>query len=326
MSDALDALRRGGKAALARALAQIEARPDGPAASALLDAAWAEPKGHALGLTGPPGVGKSTLIDALIRRLRAKGQTVGVIAVDPSSRVSRGALLGDRTRFSIDPEDQGVFVRSMAARDRLGGLAEITFPALVLMRAVHDVVIVETVGIGQSETEIVDIADTVLFCAQPGSGDALQFMKAGVMEIPHIVVVTKGDMGAIADRAVADLQGALSLAVPGEAPVPVIRCSAARDEGLEDVIAAVEARRIAAGADGRLEQRRAAQMRHWVRRAIVESHGSRGLGRIADALEATGADSPAPASMPFATVAMARQRLDAALTVGFGQQVAPQID
>ena len=127
-------------------------------------------------------------------------------------------------------------------------------------------------------------------------------------------------------RAVADLQGALSLAVPGEAPVPVIRCSAARDEGLEDVIAAVEARREAVGCDGRLTQRRAAQMRQWVHRAIAETHGSHGYARVAALVEPSAADSPGAAAMPFAAVAAARHRLDEALAVGFGQQVAPPID
>ena len=154
--------------------------------------ALAAPQGLALGLTGPPGVGKSTLINALLARLRARGESVAVIAVDPSSRRSGGALLGDRTRIETDPEDAGVFVRSMAARRRLGGLADITYPAMVLMRALFDLVIVETVGVGQSETEIADCADLVVFCAQPGSGDALQFMKAGVMERG---TVTRPDSG-----------------------------------------------------------------------------------------------------------------------------------
>jgi LAO/AO transport system kinase len=311
----LDALRAGGKPALARALARIEARPDDPDTHAVLDAAWAAPCGHALGLTGPPGVGKSTLIDALIRVARPQGLTVGVIAVDPSSRISGGALLGDRTRFSIDPEDRGVLVRSMAARDRLGGLAEITWPALVLMRALHDLVIVETVGVGQSETEIVDIADTVVFCAQPGSGDALQFMKAGVMEIPHIVVVTKGDMGVIADRAVADLRGALSLAAPGHAEVPVLRCAAATNEGVDAVLAAVHTRRAAQEASGDLARTRAVQMRAWARRAVIEAYGRRGFACVAADLESVGT-SP----HPFLGVAKSKIRLERALSVGFAQQ------
>jgi LAO/AO transport system kinase len=311
----LAALRAGGKRALARALAQVEARPDAPATQVLLDAAWAAPRGHALGLTGPPGVGKSTLIDALIRVARAQGVTVGVIAVDPSSRLSGGALLGDRTRLTVDPEDQGVFVRSMAARDRLGGIAEITWPALVLMRAVFDLVIVETVGVGQSETEVADIADTVLFCAQPGSGDALQFMKAGVMEIPHLVAVTKGDMGVIAQRAVADLRGALSLAVPGHADVPVLLCSASTGEGVDAVFAAVHNRASQELATGSLMMRRNRQMMAWSGRCVAATYGSRGLGLVRVDLE-----SSSRGPHPFLGVTSAKIRLERALTVGFAQQ------
>ena len=135
-----------------------------------------------------------------------------MIAVDPSSRRSGGALLGDRARIAADPDDAGVFIRSMAARRRLGGLADLTFPALVLLRAGFDRVLVETVGVGQSETEIADCADLVVLCVQPASGDALQFIKAGVMEAPDLVLVTKGDLGAPARRAAADVRGALSLA------------------------------------------------------------------------------------------------------------------
>ena len=193
---ALDELRAGGKAALARCLSALETTPDDPRLTALLDRAFAAPRGCVLGLTGPPGVGKSTLANAFLARLRARGETVAVIAVDPSSRRSGGALLGDRTRIATDPGDPGAFVRSMAARSRLGGLAELTFPATVLMRALFDWVLVETVGVGQSETEIADCADLVVLCVQPGAGDALQFMKAGVMEVPDLLLVTKGDLGA----------------------------------------------------------------------------------------------------------------------------------
>ena len=316
----LETLRSGGKRSLARALASVEAAPDAPQTQALLDAAWRAPRGHALGLTGPPGVGKSTLIDALIRAMRAQGQTVGVIAVDPSSRVSRGALLGDRTRLSIDPEDQGVFVRSMAARDRLGGLAELTFPALVLMRAVHDLVIVETVGVGQSETDVLDIADTVVFCAQPGSGDALQFMKAGIMEIPHVVVVTKGDMGAVADRAVADLRGALSLAAPGAAEVPVLRVAAAKGEGIEALVAAVRTRAEDLARAGTLDTVRRRQTRTWMARSLAEAFGREGLARVRADL-----DTDSALEAPFKRVAEAKARLSRALSVGFAPQVADSL-
>ena len=140
----LDEVRAGGKAGLARALAEIERAPDSEAIVSLLDHAHAAARAHVVGMTGPPGVGKSTLMNALIASWRSTGRSVGCIAVDPSSRRSGGALLGDRTRLSTDPEDSGIFVRSMAARDRLGGLAELTVAAMVLMRAIYDVVLIET--------------------------------------------------------------------------------------------------------------------------------------------------------------------------------------
>jgi LAO/AO transport system kinase len=267
----LAALAAGGKAALARALTALERAPGDPAVVALLDAAWGAPKGVAVGLTGPPGVGKSTLVNGLLGRLRASGATVGVIAVDPSSRLSGGSLLGDRSRIATDPEDAGAFVRSMAARSHLGGLAEITFPAIVLLRAVFDWVIVETVGVGQSETEIADCTDLVVACVQPGSGDSLQFMKAGVMEVPDLVLVTKGDLGAAATRAAAEVRGALSLA--GAAPPEVAVVSAWTGEGLDVVAARIVALATAPSATAARPGLRNAQGRAWTEARLVESFG-----------------------------------------------------
>lgn len=166
-ADRLGLLRAGGKAALARALAGLETAPDALETTTLLAQAHAAPRARVIGITGPPGVGKSTLVNGLITHWRAAGKTVGVIAIDPSSRRSGGALLGDRTRLSVDPEDRGVFVRSMAARDHLGGLAGLTVAAMVLMRALFDVVLIETVGVGQSETEVSRVVDTVVFAFSP---------------------------------------------------------------------------------------------------------------------------------------------------------------
>jgi LAO/AO transport system kinase len=277
VSDALDALRSGGKAALAAALARVEAVPDDPDTVALLDAAYGAARAHVVGMTGPPGVGKSSLVGALIPLWRAAGRTVGVVAVDPSSRQSGGALLGDRTRLATDPADDGVYVRSMAARDRLGGLAALTMPAAVLMRALYDMVVVETVGVGQSETEIAALADTVVLCVQPGSGDSLQFMKAGVVEIPHLVVVTKADMGAAARRARADVEGALKLS-RGEDdwPAEVLSVSTARREGLDGLIDAVDRRRRFLGEAGRLAARRRDQADSWLAAALAERVGREG--------------------------------------------------
>ena len=173
----LEALRAAGKRGLADVLARIEARPDDAELQALLDEAWSRQDGIAIGFTGPPGVGKSTLIGALSTRFRKAGRSVAVLAVDPSSRVSGGALLGDRVRISADGSDAGLYIRSLAARDRLGGLTELATPFTVLFRSLFDLVLIETVGVGQSETDVADLADVVVLCAQPGSGDSIQFMK-----------------------------------------------------------------------------------------------------------------------------------------------------
>lgn len=280
MSPALEALRTGGKPAMARALARIEAAPEAEDTVALLSAAYEAPLAHVVGMTGPPGVGKSTLMNALIAAWRGEGRTVACIAVDPSSRRSGGALLGDRTRLDTDPEDKGVFVRSMAARDRLGGLAGLTVSAMVLMRAVYDVVLIETVGVGQSETDVVGVADTVLFCVQPGSGDSLQFMKAGIVEIPHVVVVTKADMGPAAARARADVKGALSLAGERDGwQVPVLMVAGLQHEGVGELVAAIDAHAAFLAEGGRLAAARLEQARQWLMESVRERYGREGLKR-----------------------------------------------
>ena len=290
---ALAALRDGGKAALARALAEIESHPDGDNVLALLDEAFAQATAEVIGLTGPPGVGKSTLAGALINHYREQGKTVGVIAVDPSSRLTGGALLGDRTRIRTDPDDTGIFIRSMAARDRLGGLADMTYGAMVLMRAAFDVVLVETVGVGQSETEISLCADTILFCVQPGAGDSLQYMKAGIAEIPDLVVVTKADLGQSASRAKADVKGALSLArskTANWAP-QVLLISAQTGAGLTELAQAIQDHQAWLQGEDRLAQRRGAQADAWLALAAKERWGRDG-GRIRASTPSSEGDSP----------------------------------
>lgn len=307
----LDDIRAGGKPALARALSLIETADGTEPLAALLDEAARRADGLVLGITGPPGVGKSTLTNALIRRHREAGRTVGVIAVDPSSRFTGGALLGDRTRLRTDPDDTGTFVRSMAARDRLGGLSDHAVAAVVLMRAAFDRVIVESVGIGQSEADIAFAADTVLLCIQPGSGDSLQFMKAGVMELPDVVAVTKADMGETARRARADVEGALTLAhtAADEWRARVVSVSSASGEGLEALEAAVAEHAAWTLEHGRLGQRRAAQARHWVEDAIRLRYGQRGLATV-DAAAAL-----ADAGGPFEATRRLAQSLERRLTV-----------
>lgn len=280
----LAALAAGGKMALATALAALEHSPEDVGTLALLDAADAAPRAQVVGVTGPPGVGKSTLSSALISLWRGGGKSVGVIAVDPSSRISGGALLGDRTRLRTDPADSRVFVRSMAARDKLGGLASLTISAMVLMRALFDVVLVETVGVGQSETDVAGAADTVLLCVQPGSGDNLQFMKAGIVEIPHIIAVTKGDLGAIAQQARREAVAVLGHGdgSGGEWRVPVLMVSALRQEGTAELVAAIDAHwRWLAEAD-RLSSLRRTQAVRWLTECVRERFGRDGLTRAGE--------------------------------------------
>ncbi len=282
----LSELKAGSKAAVARALTAVEEQGRSDDVLALLDEAFANPRAHVVGVTGPPGAGKSTLIDALLRHWRATALTVAVLAVDPSSKTSRGALLGDRVRMRTDPGDEGVFVRSLAARGRLGGLSDIAYPAAVLMRALYDRVIVESVGVGQSETDIATVADSVVLCIQPGSGDALQFMKAGILEIPDIAVVTKADMGGAASRALADLKGALQLAGRDDAAwePACLAVSAANRDGLAELAAALASHWAWLAQDSRCAATRARQARHWAEGEIEARFGREGLALAAPLL------------------------------------------
>jgi LAO/AO transport system kinase len=231
-----------------------------------------EAPAHVVGVTGPPGAGKSTLLSALLQGWRARGLSVAVLAVDPSSKRSGGALLGDRARIEFDPADREVFIRSMAAGERLGGLAPATRAAAHTLAAAFDVVVVETVGVGQSETEIAEVADTVAVVVQPGSGDALQFIKSGIMEIPDVLVVTKADLGQVAVRARRDLHAALrSLGARETAVVAVSSLPPAK--GIDDLLDALEAHRAATDVPARrLRSRRLHALADF-----VEEHGAAGL-------------------------------------------------
>jgi LAO/AO transport system kinase len=206
-----------------------------------------------------------------VRAWRERGRTVGVLAVDPSSKRSGGALLGDRARIDADPADRGLFIRSMAAGERLGGLAPATRAAAQALAAAFDVVVIETVGVGQSETEVAEAADTVVVVVQPGSGDVLQFLKAGIMEVPDVLVVTKADLGAVADRAARDLRAALRSLGDG---APVLAVSSIRPvAGIEELADALERHRtgIDLGA-ARTRARRLGALADY-----VAEHGERGL-------------------------------------------------
>jgi LAO/AO transport system kinase len=231
-----------------------------------------EAPGHVVGITGPPGAGKSTLLSELVGSWRALGRTVAVLAVDPSSKRSGGALLGDRARIAFDPADDGVLIRSTAAADRLGGLAASTREAATALAAAFDVVVVETVGVGQSETDVAELADTVAVVVQPGSGDALQFLKSGIMEIPDVLVVTKADLGDIALRARRDLNAALRSVGARDTPVLAV-ASLPPASGIGELVAALDAHRT--GLD--LAARRLSSRRATAVADFAAEHGERGL-------------------------------------------------
>ncbi|MEA2231300.1 MAG: GTPase [Solirubrobacteraceae bacterium] len=231
-----------------------------------------EAPAHVVGVTGPPGVGKSSLLAELIREWRARGRSVAVLAVDPSSKRSGGALLGDRARIAVDPADKGVFIRSMAAGGRLGGLAPATRAAAHALAAAFDVVVIETVGVGQSETEVAEVADTVAVVVQPGSGDTLQFLKSGIMEIPDVLVVTKADLGQVALRSRRDLNAALRSLGARDTRVLAVS-SLAPASGFEDLVDALDEHRERLDVPARrLAARRASALADF-----TAEHGERGL-------------------------------------------------
>ncbi len=239
-----------------------------------------EAPGFIVGVTGPPGVGKSSLLSRLVAAWRAGSRSVAVLAVDPSSRRSGGSLLGDRARIERDPADQAVFIRSTAAGDRLGGLAPATRAAATALACAFDVVVIETVGVGQSETEVADVADTVAVVVQPGSGDVLQFLKSGIMEIPDVLVVTKADLGQVAARARADLEAALRSLDSGSVVVSV--SSVAPPAGIGELVDALDAHR--AGLD--LRERRVRSRRMHALADYAAEHGDRGMRALGGRREA----------------------------------------
>lgn len=234
-----------------------------------------EAGGHIVGVTGPPGAGKSSLLSELLREWRGAGRSVAVLAVDPSSKRSGGSLLGDRARIAFDPADERVFIRSTAAAGRLGGLAPATREAAAALAVAFDVVVVETVGVGQSETDVAEVADTVAVVVQPASGDTLQFLKSGIMEIPDVLVVTKSDLGEVALRARRDLNAALRSVGDRETEVVAVS-SLPPAQGITGLVTALDAHRARLD----LPARRLAARRATALADFAAEHGERGLRAV----------------------------------------------
>lgn len=272
----------GDKRALARAITLIES--DDPAGWELVREVYPRTgRARITGFTGPPGVGKSTIIGALTARLREAGREIGVLSIDPSSPFTRGALLGDRIRLSEHFLDPGVFIRSMASRGALGGLSEHALQAALVMDAAgKDDVLLETVGVGQGEIDVVDHADTIVLALMPGSGDSIQALKAGIMEIPDLIVVNKADHP-MTDTMVREIRGVLSLAQDeGGWKVPILRTEAANGEGIPELASKIDEHRAHIEAEGTLERRRARNLRNEVL-GIAAARMRRRLGEaIAD--------------------------------------------
>jgi len=275
----------GDARAVARAISLIE--DESPAGAELIRRVFAHTgRAYLIGVTGPPGAGKSSLLSALVAEWRRRATTVAVLAVDPSSKRSGGSLLGDRARIEHDPRDDGVLIRSTAAAGRLGGLAAATREAAEALAPAFDVVVIETVGVGQSETDVEDVCDTVAVVVQPASGDVLQFLKAGIMEVPDLLVVTKADLGDVATRSRRDLGQALKAV--GSAEVPVLAVSSVPPpSGIEELADALEAHRERTDlAERRLRARRGAALREFTaehgERALRDLGGRRAAERLLD--------------------------------------------
>jgi GTPase len=259
-----------GREATARLLAEVSPGTLGGEAPA-----------HLIGITGPPGAGKSTLLSALVSEWRAGGRSVAVLAVDPSSKRSGGSLLGDRARIDHDPRDDGILIRSTAAGWRLGGLAAPTREAADALAAAFDLVVVETVGVGQSETDVANVCDTVAVVVQPASGDVLQFLKAGIMEVPDVLVVTKADLGEAAVRSQRDLVQALAAVGSSQTPVVVVSSVPPRS-GIGELAAALDAHRERIDLrERRLRSRRASALREF-----TAENGDRALRALGGRREA----------------------------------------
>jgi len=273
-------VRAGDTRAMARAISLVEDEAD--EAQPLLRALFPHAgRSLVVGVTGPPGAGKSSLVDRLTALLRAEGQSVGIVAVDPSSPFSGGAILGDRIRMQAHATDPGVFIRSMATRGHLGGLAAATDHVVsVLSAAGKDVILVETVGVGQDEVEIVGTADVSVVVLVPGLGDEVQALKAGIMEIADVFVVNKADREGV-DRVVAEIESMLSLVPSDATPPAIVRTVATRDEGTRALVGAVFAFHARAKGSGVLERKRRMTLGRQLEGAVTRRLVQRAFGALA---------------------------------------------
>jgi LAO/AO transport system kinase len=275
-ADLAENLLAGDKRALARAISLVE--NDDPEGWALVREVYPRTgRASVVGFTGPPGVGKSTLIGRLIEHARALERQVAVLSIDPSSPFTQGALLGDRIRLTDHFLDPGVYIRSMATRGSLGGLSEATLQAALLMDASgKDDVFLETVGVGQAEVDIIDHADTVVLVLMPGSGDSIQALKAGVMEIPDLIAVNKADHP-LTDTMVREIRGVLSLGPQEGWRVPIVKTEASRNEGVEELAGKIAEHRTFIEEQGTLAERR--------KRNLMNEVVALAAGRLRRALE-----------------------------------------
>ncbi|MBK7357239.1 ArgK/MeaB family GTPase [Propionivibrio sp.] len=278
-------IRRGERAAVASGLNLLDnKRGEARTCSARLLASlsgdrWLN-EGHLIGVTGPPGAGKSSLVSAMIRAWRLSGRTVGVLAVDPSSRpeLGGGALLGDRIRIKNTSHDEGLFIRSLANRNQMGGVATEVWPMSWLMLACFDIVVIETVGVGQTEIEIAEIADTVCYVAQPASGDAIQYLKSGIIEIPDIFAVNKSDLGAAARKTAAEIgRSAPRQDRREEWDYPVCLVSATMNTGIKELQEHIDRHRGFLASSALLGKLRVRHHSAWVIRLLKEEFGTFGL-------------------------------------------------
>jgi LAO/AO transport system kinase len=283
-ADLTERLLEGDKRALARAISLVE--NDDPEGWALVREVYPRTgRAAVVGFTGPPGVGKSTLIGRLVEHARGREREVAVLSIDPSSPFTQGALLGDRIRLTDHFLDPGVYIRSMASRGSLGGLSEATLQAALLMDASgKDDVFLETVGVGQAEVDIIDHADTVVLVLMPGSGDSIQALKAGVMEIPDVIAVNKADHP-LTDTMVREIRGVLSLGPQEGWRVPIVKTEASRGHGVEELAERIAAHREFIDSEGTLAERR--------RRNLMNEVVALAAGRLRRHLEAQVKDDPA---------------------------------